>query len=61
MKRYRVWMSTVPAMCRTYYDGKVDVVADSYDEAVEEAIRRAAKVHGHSEFNVKKVEVRHGS
>lgn len=54
--RYRVWMHRKPAMCRTFYDGKVDVYADGYDQAVEEAIRRAARVHGHRDFVVEKVE-----
>lgn len=54
--KYRVWMRTKPAMCRSFYDGKVDVRADSYDDAVEEAIRRAARVHGHRDFVIEKVE-----
>ena len=56
--KYRVWMHTKPAMCRTFYDGKVDVVADSADDAIEEAIRRAARIHGHKEFVIKSVEIR---
>lgn len=56
--KFRVWMHTKPAMCRTFYDGKVDVVADSADAAVDEAIRRAARVHGHRDFVVDKIEPR---
>lgn len=58
MTSYRVWMHTKPAMCRTFYDGKVDVVAESADDAIEEAIRRAARTHGHRDFVVKSVEIR---
>lgn len=54
--RYRVWMSTKPAMGRAFYEGKVDVYADSYDGAVREAIHQAASVHGHRDFSVKSVE-----
>ena len=58
MDRYRVWMHTRSAMCRTYYSGKVDVVADGYDEAAEKAIRAASRTHGHSDFAIDKVEIR---
>ena len=58
MKRYRVWMHTVPAMCRTFYKGKVDVEADSADAAIESAIWSAARVHGHKDFVVDSVEIR---
>jgi hypothetical protein len=58
MNRYRVWMHTKAAMCRTFYDGKVDVTADCPSAAVEEAIRRAARVHGHRDFVVKNIELR---
>ena len=33
--RYRVWMYSRPAMCRTYYHGKVDVIADDEEQATE--------------------------
>ena len=56
--RYRVWMHTKPAMCRTFYEGKVDVTADDSESAIDEAIRRAASVHGHRDFVVKSVEIR---
>lgn len=56
--KYRVWMSTKAAMGRTFYDGKVDVEASDAEAAIQEAIRRAALVHGHSDFNVKNVELR---
>lgn len=58
-KSYRVWMHSKPAMARTYYRGKVDVHgAPSVEAAVEEAIRRAARVHGHRDWIVEWVEFR---
>lgn len=56
--RYRVWMHSRPAVCRTFYDGYVDVVADNYQDAVRWAIDRAARVHGHRDFIVDNVEVK---
>ena len=56
MRDYRVFMHSRPAMCRTFYDGKVDVRAESDDEAVEIAINRAARVHGHRDWVIEKIE-----
>lgn len=58
MTKYRVWMHTKAAMCRTFYDGKVDVIAESANDAIDEAIRRAQRVHGHRDFVVKSVEAK---
>lgn len=58
MNDYRVWMHSRPAMCRTIYEGKVDVAAESMDEAIEEAISRAARVHGHRDWKIERVEPR---
>lgn len=33
--RYRVWMCSRPAMGRERYHGKVDVVADDTEQAIE--------------------------
>lgn len=57
MKKYRVQMHTKAAMGRTFYSGKVDVGADDAEAAINEAIRRAARVHGHRDFIVKSVEL----
>ena len=58
MNSYRVWMHSRPAMCRTFYEGKVDVRAENDDEAIEVAISRAAGVHGHRDWKVERVERR---
>lgn len=54
--KLRVWMHSRPAMGRTFYDGKVDVEADDFDEAREAAISRAARIHGHRDWVVEKIE-----
>lgn len=56
MREYRVFMHSRPAMGRTFYDGKVDVRADDEDKAIEQAISRAARVHGHRDWKVERVE-----
>lgn len=53
---YRVWMHSRAAMCRSYYEGKIDVAAESEDRAVEIAINRAARVHGHRDWVVDRIE-----
>jgi len=52
MKDYDVFMQSVPAVGRTFYDGKVSVRAETDDEAIEIAISKAAKVHGHRDWIV---------
>ncbi len=37
MKKYRVWLRSVPGFC-AQYNGKVDVYADNAEEAVELAL-----------------------
>jgi hypothetical protein len=49
-------MHSRPAMGRAFYEGKVDVNAENFDDATEEAIRRAARVHGHRDWAVDKIE-----
>jgi hypothetical protein len=56
MKDYRVWMHSRPAMGREFYEGKVDVRAENDEQAEEYAIQRAARVHGHRDWSVVKVE-----
>ena len=56
--RYRVWMYSRPAMCRTHYHGKVDVIADDEEQAIERANRQAAQVHGHRDWVIERVEIR---
>ena len=56
--RYRVWMYSRPAMCRTYYHGKVDVIADDEEQAIERAKTEAARVHDHRDWVIERVEIR---
>ena len=56
--RYRVWMYSRPAMCRTHYHGKVDVIADDEEQAIERAKTKAARVHGHRDWVIERVEIR---
>ena len=56
--RYRVWMYSRPAMCREHYHGKVDVVADDEEQAIERAKAAAARVHGHCDWVIERVEIR---
>jgi len=56
MHFYRVWMRSRPAMGRTFYDGKVDVWAENDVEAEEEAVARAARVHGHRDWEIDRIE-----
>ena len=56
--RYRVWMYSRPAMCRTHYHGKVDVIADDEEEAIERAKTEAARVHDHRDWVIERVEIR---
>ena len=61
-ENYTVWMTIRGSMCKPSYSGKVDVLADSYDEAVDSAITRCQKkAHWDSpreDFRVDKVEVK---
>lgn len=56
--RYRVWMYSRPAMCRTYYHGKVDVIADDEEQAIERAKTEAAQVHDHRDWVIVRIEIR---
>jgi hypothetical protein len=55
-KSYRVHMYSRPAVGRTFYDGVVSVLAENDDDAIQIAIDRAARVHGHYDWVVVKVE-----
>jgi hypothetical protein len=54
---YRVHMESRPAIGRTFYDGHVDVHANDEGQAIDEATAKAAKVHGHRDWHVIRVEV----
>lgn len=56
--RYRVWMYSRPAMCRTHYHGKVDVIADDEEQAIERAKTEAAQVHDHRDWVIVRIEIR---
>ena len=56
--RYRVWMSSRPTICREHYHDKVDVVADDEEPAIERAKTAAARVHGHRDWVIERVEIR---
>lgn len=45
-------------MCREYYHGKVDVVADDEEQAILRAKTEAARVHGHRDWVIERVEIR---
>lgn len=57
VNRYRVWMHSRPAIGRTFYDGKVEVIADTVAEAIESAIDNAARVHEHRDWVIERIEV----
>ena len=56
--RYRVWMYSRPAMCREHDHGKVDVADDDTQQAIERAKAQAARVHGHRDWVIERVEIR---
>ncbi|MGE3738209.1 MAG: hypothetical protein AB7I59_01725 [Geminicoccaceae bacterium] len=56
--RYRVWMYSRPAMCREHYRGKVDVVTDDQEQATLRAKAQAARVHGHHDWVIERIETR---
>ncbi len=59
MKRYRVWLRSKPGFYEQY-DGKIDVYADSDEQAIDEAFRELKHTfpeRGRSMWKVEKVEV----
>lgn len=58
-RRRRVWIHSWPAMGREHYRGKVDVIADDTEPAIERDKAQAARVHGHHDWVIERVEIRH--
>ena len=51
-------MCSRPAICREHGHGKVDVADDDTQQAIERAKAQAARVHGHRDWVIERVEIR---
>lgn len=58
---YRVFMQSRPAMGRTFYEGHSDVFAPNDVVAESLAINKVARVHGHHDWIITKIERKGGS
>ena len=56
--RHRVWMCSRPAIGREHDHSKVDVADDDTQQAIERAKAQAARVHGHRDWVIERVEIR---
>ena len=56
--KYRIWMHSRPALGRSFYEGKVDVTADSVEDAIEGAITHSSWTHGHRDWKIERIEIK---
>lgn len=53
---FTVWTHSRPGIGRTYYEGKVDVRATDQEQAISVALGRLARIYGHRDWHIDRVD-----